>query len=92
MLQISLVFFALVIHFTVASQLRLGLEPEEGLVKFVVVDVKFAHLWLNPLSLLLLQAGLVLFLQHRIAHLCNTGFLDELRQREGRLLYTTFGR
>lgn len=62
MFEIGLILLALVVHFSIACELWLGLKSEECFVKLLVVDVELAHLRLDALSLLLFEAGLVLLL------------------------------
>ena len=77
-------FAAPLLHVSVDRQSRLRLELEERVVQHSVVDVDFAHLRLHALLHPLPQA--LVRVVRALAHLCDAGRLDKVRQLEWRLV------
>ena len=56
--------------------------PKESIVKFLVVDGEFPHLWPHPLSRLLFQALGVFLLLQSLSHLHDPRGLERERERD----------
>jgi hypothetical protein len=58
------------------GHLGFSLIPKEGIVKFLVIDVDFAHLWLDSLSCLLTQSLTSFFGLDGVSLFSNSGLGD----------------
>ena len=89
-LHSDLILFSLIIYISMSSLLGLFLVFEKRIMKYLVIYVYFAHLWLHSFSHLLLESFSIVSSTSLFSELANTCLLDKVRQFERYLVYTSF--